>query len=261
MQLWEMVVLDVPGYQGCVPDWSVEAKPCPYGQDIWIPFSSFTWHPEEAGVVEVVATFYSTIPFIIFATILGLCFMFRGTRELAALGLWCFESTVMTVAKAIIQQPRPVGSCIISCGMPSGHSISALCYLTWLLLEAYNKNNKEYFAEERTKHFLAILLCVLFLPVTWSRIFLHDHSLEQVTVGGIVGASVGGLWFLFMQTRFAFRLFELIVLKSKSCLEIAKNYQFPPAYEEPGRNPGQSYGAHCDSEGYNQLPPNSTTTA
>jgi hypothetical protein len=39
------------------------------------------------------------------------------------------------ILKKIVAKPRPVGSCNISCGMPSSHATLAVGYCTWILLE------------------------------------------------------------------------------------------------------------------------------
>ena len=79
--------------------------------------------------------------------------------------------------------------------MPSGHAVSSIGWLTYMLLETWVDRPQIVL---RRKVTLSTVLLIILAPTPYSRVYLHDHSSAQVGVGGCLGAVLGGLWFLFM---------------------------------------------------------------
>jgi hypothetical protein len=44
-------------------------------------------------------------------------------------------------------------------------------------------------------HRYALLYALLFLPVPFSRVYLHDHTREQVLAGSAAGAAISAIWY------------------------------------------------------------------
>jgi hypothetical protein len=44
-------------------------------------------------------------------------------------------------------------------------------------------------------HMYALLYAFLFLPVPFSRVYLHDHTRDQVLAGSAVGAAISAAWY------------------------------------------------------------------
>lgn len=44
-------------------------------------------------------------------------------------------------------------------------------------------------------HGYALMWTALLVPVPWSRVHLHDHSLVQILVGSVVGMILGNIWY------------------------------------------------------------------
>merc|ERR1712079_583522 len=101
----------------------------------------------------------------------------------------------MKLVKPLIEQRRPVGSCLTSCGMPSGHSLNSISLLTWLTCEIFLAQAVS--SGQRIRHFALVLL--LLGPVGWSRTCLRDHSWAQVGVGSSLGLFVGCAWAAFLR--------------------------------------------------------------
>lgn len=127
--------------------------------------------------------------------------------------------------KRLLSQPRPgmmlqlrdydglyVGSCLASCGMPSSHSILSVGWFTLLFWDAAFRVHPEggpggsrgflhhlrvalrlrpWPGDGRLTHgefvFCAAFWGVVLLPVPFMRVVLYDHSVEQVTLGSILG--------------------------------------------------------------------------
>jgi hypothetical protein len=45
-------------------------------------------------------------------------------------------------------------------------------------------------------HWYALLYSLLFLPVPFSRVYLHDHTRDQVLAGSAVGVAISAIWYV-----------------------------------------------------------------
>lgn len=91
-----------------------------------------------------------------------------------------------------------------SYGMPSGHSQSIWFLVTYLILSINDKKiklferrmNKKY--NEIIKYTSIIGLLCLGILVSYSRVEIENcHTIEQVTLGGLLGISLGYISFIF----------------------------------------------------------------
>lgn len=182
--------------QACVPDWFREGKSCPYGVDAGLPLSPMTW-PHNPTWQHYIATFFSAMPFFMAFGIPMLFVLRRGTREIIGILLFWSMLPVMLLAKITLEMPRPLGSCLTSCGMPSGHALTAMGFFAWLTCEiCFNPH-----LSSQQKRIVTSLWGILLLPVGWSRTVLGDHSWAQVHVGSLLGISVGLAWYVCLNTR------------------------------------------------------------
>mmetsp|Transcript_86015 Transcript_86015/g.162044 ORF Transcript_86015/g.162044 Transcript_86015/m.162044 type:complete len:225 (+) Transcript_86015:172-846(+) len=169
----------------CEPTWSRAGLPCASGGHlIIVPSASFTWpaHPEP---LSYVAAFYSAMPFFAVILVLVALVVHRGLWELV-LFMYCpfiLEASNIGL-KRIFKQPRPPASCLVSCGMPSGHSMESIGLGTYLVLELYRLKPAYW------KWKIAALVALL-APVPWSRVELGDHSMQQVLAGSGFGIAFG----------------------------------------------------------------------
>ncbi len=144
--------------------------------------------------VNVVAVGFSVTPFVIIIVLLLSLIIFRSMRVLWYGLLYTFLGVFAVLLKEIMVQKRPEGTCLISCGMPSGHSTASYGLVCFMFLEQITL----YFAKSSTRNeVLWSVCCSLFLlPVPWSRVHLKDHSLAQVLVGSGVGIVFSVLFWL-----------------------------------------------------------------
>eukprot|EP00929_Paragymnodinium_shiwhaense_P100339 TRINITY_DN62598_c0_g1_i2.p1 TRINITY_DN62598_c0_g1~~TRINITY_DN62598_c0_g1_i2.p1 ORF type:complete len:187 (+),score=11.38 TRINITY_DN62598_c0_g1_i2:282-842(+) len=121
------------------------------------------------------------------------------------------QSFVVAVLKVIIQQPRP-RSCLSNCGMPSGHSSFAggmfVVFVWHLVLHPEDPTERlqcsceaHAAAPARGPVLKLLLICLLMIPVPWSRIYLGDHSGAQCAIGASIGAGLGILWVTLLADR------------------------------------------------------------
>ncbi len=84
------------------------------------------------------------------------------------------------ILKSSIKMERPDGSCLYgkSYGMPSGHAVTSIGMLAYLLFEIHWDR-----PELRPAHkaLASLALLALLLPVPFSRVYLHDHYPSQVS--------------------------------------------------------------------------------
>eukprot|EP00301_Raphidiophrys_heterophryoidea_P010265 c15342_g1_i1.p1 GENE.c15342_g1_i1~~c15342_g1_i1.p1 ORF type:complete len:248 (+),score=44.95 c15342_g1_i1:37-780(+) len=161
------------------------------------------------------------------------------------------------IVKQIIKQPRPVGSCSQSYGMPSGHSLLASMQLVWYCFGLSHRGSTRHSAKylpltvgldpSTTNHhhfwrtiLNLVLYSCLFLPVMPARVFVKAHTAAQVTVGmscGVVYGLVLVRWFYWCEgrdwvesqwTRFLHAVPHLRVLKALSQHAIAKRFSMIP---------------------------------
>ncbi|CAE7612712.1 unnamed protein product [Symbiodinium microadriaticum] len=106
----------------CVPAWSREGLPCPHGEKVLLPLSTFTMPSSSTGLDWLAAAF-CTLPFDWVLVVLLRGWLVRGLWELA-LGLLILVAYIVLVAlqSGLLHEPRPAASCLCSCGMPSGHA-------------------------------------------------------------------------------------------------------------------------------------------
>jgi len=166
----------------CKPEWAENGETCPYGYVLHVPMSSFTVH-HEVTVLNGVAMALSCLPFILIIAFLGqlICGGRKVSAVLALILYFSVEATTL-VLKWSIRDRRPEGSCMISCGMPSGHSSGSMAIFFWLFLKGDT---------------LVYALPLLMVP--WSRWELLDHSFGQICAGSGLGIGFALLYYSIMR--------------------------------------------------------------
>ena len=139
------------------------------------------------------------IDFLIFAIILGLSsllnqllkeFVFKpimDTNEFPIIG----KGTRPSGAKDCSDFIDPDNRISSSYGMPSGHAQTSALFAVFMILMIIN---------ERYSGKLKILKCSVILIITFmiiiSRVHFGCHTIQQVTVGGIIGSIIGYIGFM-----------------------------------------------------------------
>lgn len=167
------------------------------------------------------------------------------------------------VWKPLLSHPRPVGSCVFTCGMPSSHATISMGFLTWMLLEGILRNKRRgtaiYAPEaerpEETRRRAAsywedapptvritlkerwkwcVVWAILLFPVPFSRVALYDHSWAQVTAGSFIGCFEAVMFYVLLN-RFGAYLDVFLVenwcLRNGKTCGICSNPFFHNNYE------------------------------
>jgi len=128
-------------------------------------------------------------------------------RSVALVASFIFNNIIYTLGlHANINSPRPVQSCTIGCGMPSGHVSNAYILLAW---DAYwffilsrkpcsSKPAGVFFGEgplfEVVRVVVFAVCCVMLGPMPWASWDLGDHSTAQCFAGAFLGLSTFMVW-------------------------------------------------------------------
>eukprot|EP00443_Scrippsiella_acuminata_P017489 CAMPEP_0115302298 /NCGR_PEP_ID=MMETSP0270-20121206/70307_1 /TAXON_ID=71861 /ORGANISM="Scrippsiella trochoidea, Strain CCMP3099" /LENGTH=237 /DNA_ID=CAMNT_0002720213 /DNA_START=35 /DNA_END=745 /DNA_ORIENTATION=+ len=225
MKLWSIVQNQLQFEKVCAPEWYNKGEECPYGTPTGPPMGTFTWPNEELRYwLHYVAAFYSMMPFLLAVGIPVLFCFTRGMREILAIIFYWLQKVVMHALKHMAAQRRPVGSCLHSCGMPSGHSLDAACFLTWITLEVALCSS----LEPKQRALRIGVAGVLLGPIAWSRVFFNDHSVAQISVGTASGIVMGTIWYFVLQLRCTSWLLKAIIANSF----VRANYPLDPPKDE-----------------------------
>jgi len=82
-------------------------------------------------------------------------------------------------------------------GMPSGHSQTALLFATFITLMITDYHSSSL--SKYTQYILVSSLVVFTVSILWSRIYLNCHTIQQVTLGSIIGGIIGYYGYYFMK--------------------------------------------------------------
>jgi membrane-associated phospholipid phosphatase len=80
-----------------------------------------------------------------------------------------------------------------SYGMPSGHAQTSAFFAVFLILMIINERSSK-----NIKVLKIITILILTALIMSSRIYFGCHTIQQVTVGGIIGGLLGYLFFAYM---------------------------------------------------------------
>lgn len=113
-----------------------------------------------------------------------------------------FGVIVCIALKKILSQPRPEDSDLDDEGMPSNHAQFLFFFFVY-------HSNAFFQTKILNTSYKIIYSCILFIfatIVSYSRLYLHYHTADQVVVGAIVGALIGLSWYQF--SRFVLPFIE-----------------------------------------------------
>ncbi len=124
--------------------------------------------------------FWSMVPYLLAVFLATAVLLFWSDGAFSPILLLLVQTIVNEgILKNAIKMDRPDGSCLYgkSFGMPSGHAVTSIGMLAYLLFETH-WDRPELRPEHKAVASLALL--ALLLPVPFSRVYLHDHYPIQV---------------------------------------------------------------------------------
>jgi len=168
----------------------------------WKPISlTYVTYPDDDIVGKVLA-WSSLFPIFIIVSFVTLILFRREVHTMMFfLGILLNEAVNM-VLKRYFQEARPCrpgdeAFLYSKHGMPSSHCQFMSFFAAYLILFAYMRlkphESENFILRKHVIAFSSLLSAVL---VSISRIYLHYHTLEQVSVGLIVGGISGIAWYL-----------------------------------------------------------------
>ena len=101
------------------------------------------------------------------------------------------------ILKDMIDEPRPVDSELNDSGMPSNHSQFMMFFAVYYSFQLLFRTTSIRYLSLIERCLYAKLLLSMACLVCYSRVYLSNHTTEQVLVGFVVGAVIGIIWFLF----------------------------------------------------------------
>lgn len=141
------------------------------------------------STASVLLAFLTFVPPVLVAMLVLVCALKRELETFNALAGICLNSAFGASLKRIIKQPRPLESAISGYGMPSSHAM----FMSFVLIYA-----SLWFTSPRVQRPYKALyvssLIVLAFAVTYSRLHLRVHSIEQLCAGVLLGGLTGALW-------------------------------------------------------------------
>uniref|UniRef100_A0A7S0LDD4 Phosphatidic acid phosphatase type 2/haloperoxidase domain-containing protein n=1 Tax=Coccolithus braarudii TaxID=221442 RepID=A0A7S0LDD4_9EUKA len=138
------------------------------------------------------AAFITLLPVLAFPC---LCVAFVARRELQLLSVlmgYLGNAACCDLLKRCLQQPRPAGAVLDGFGMPSNHTQTmsfVVAYGICFLWHEATMRDALIF-----KPLLSLLGVLLVVAVGVSRVYLGEHTEEQVLVGGLCGLALGVAW-------------------------------------------------------------------
>lgn len=231
----------------CLRDW---ARPilvgntttCPYGERLPGQITYSNDFHKGAPFWHAVCIVLSYVPYVVCACAVIEFFVKRGTREL---NFVCFMTTIVVlnefVWKRLVKEVRPLGSCNVTCGMPSSHATISIGFLSLMFFDlalrvnpmspsvlqnhgtTHGQRQLSHTVKGTAKYFIYgdwlslipvsnaesisnmqfIRMCLFWFDilafVPLSRVMLKDHTVSQVTIGGVIGLVEAFVWYFFVR--------------------------------------------------------------
>lgn len=161
-----------------------------------IPFSLTLVHYNEGDLLGHVLALCTLSPIFAVVSYVSVCVALGFPLKLVFMFVGQLGNVVVNVVlKHMVRMPRPADKEHLvyfgKYGMPSNHSQ----FMAFLAVFALMENQKQL-GKFRYPRALSFALLVGSLLVGWSRVYLEYHTLDQVIVGWLVGASVAVAWHL-----------------------------------------------------------------
>jgi len=180
---------------GCEQPWYTSPDVvCPYGVavrgfDITIP--------SDATFGQGICIFYGFLTWAIVLIAAGAVARKRSLGNVLFLLLAGFVAGFGLLWKSFAKAPRPLGTCLQGCGMPSSHAQVCTSYAIWLLVAGFAYGARS--ASVYTHLMWCAGVVVVFIPMAPCRGVLHDHSAAQIAIGCAIGAAEGLCWYKLTQ--------------------------------------------------------------
>lgn len=183
-------------WKKCEPPWAEKGGNCPHGWKLEIPALASLTVPRQPSCADYLAIGLSLVPVMVSLAAFLRLFLKRGVQEALFIFLFPLLLGVSDLfLKMFFHQSRPEGTCLTTCGMPSGHSIS-ICGVALYILYSCWRCSDTRIAHRRA---CAAISIALVFAVAWSRVHLHDHFVDQIIVGALCGSCISLCYIIFLR--------------------------------------------------------------
>ncbi len=142
----------------------------------------------------------------VFGCVAALLLTRRDTGTLSLLIGICGNGVVAKILKRVINESRPTGSYLEGSGMPSGHTTSLFFIATSFVLILANPDcpriNWPVLHRVDSFHMQVVVIAYAIAMSMW-RVQQGIHSLPQVAVGAVLGATNALLYYMFISSHVA----------------------------------------------------------
>jgi len=150
--------------------------------------------------VDIAGVMWSLVPYVFIGVMVITFLVTRGVAFLLA-SIYGFLASganeyLFHQGFPTFDPDRPVGSCLTSKGMPSGHCVNVIGYWILAMGEAFTQPSARF--NWKKKLIFVVVASAIFLPVPWARTQVQDHSEAQVVIGSVLGLACGYVYFLIL---------------------------------------------------------------
>ncbi|ESP03246.1 hypothetical protein LOTGIDRAFT_237774 [Lottia gigantea] len=157
----------------------------------------------KGDIVGKVLAMLSLVPVSLLVSFFTLIIFRRELHTMCYLLGILINEIINWVLKHLIREIRPIRDRAVlfsEFGMPSSHSQFMWffsIYLTFFLFVRVYKNCNWY--DDLWKYVISLSGFLSAILVSYSRVYLGYHTVSQITWGGIIGLTLGTVWFLVVQ--------------------------------------------------------------
>lgn len=137
------------------------------------------------GSFKYILVFYSIAPIIYSAYIVVRDVVTWHMSFVIKLLLFSLLSIELGL-KNFLGEKRPLGSCEIGYGFPSGHSVVSMIFFLHAVVDLYQQESPW----TSKKSMWLVFYCLLWLPVPPSRYFVLAHTFPQIIAGVFLGIAI-----------------------------------------------------------------------
>nr|XP_002131668.3 dolichyldiphosphatase 1-like [Ciona intestinalis] len=170
---------------------------------VWTPVSFTHVEYEKGDQFGKFLAWTSLFPFVVLSGFLTHIYFRREIHTIVFfIGIFLNEM-VNYIVKHIVQEPRPDSghtTLNVKHGWPSSHSQFSWFFFTYLILFIYiRSHNNNTTLDLMWKHCMSALCVIAGCVVSYSRVYLLYHTVNQIVWGCIFGTMLGLSWFAVAQ--------------------------------------------------------------
>nr|CAB3239468.1 dolichyldiphosphatase 1-like [Phallusia mammillata] len=183
----------------------------------WKPLSFTHIEYVEGDILGFILAVSSLFPIFILVSFVTHIYFRREIHTICFLGGIFVNEFINLFLKLHYRELRPKGVHMthgVEYGWPSAHSQFMSFFMSYIILFCYIRVKHELtWLDKLWKHFVALVMFLITVMVSYSRFYLKYHTLSQVFSGLLIGCLLGMIWFTLTQVIFTTYFPILVELK------------------------------------------------